>query len=238
MAFRPWPAHRPRPLAPTRHRIPRTSRGHDRRSREIARREFLRRILDANLLQAAPRFCDGRLFEGAIDAGRPLSDPTLPNQPATCLQGDSAPPERTRRRSGNLSTMDRLSTAQRSFLMSRIRGKDTAPELIVRSVLHRLGFRFRLHRRDLPGSPDLVFPSLRKVIFVHGCFWHGHDCHRGRAQPKSNVPFWTAKLERNKSRDLNSEGKLAALGWQVAVIWECELADGLWLERVLRFLEA
>lgn len=122
--------------------------------------------------------------------------------------------------------------------MSRIRGKDTAPELIVRSVLHRLGFRFRLHRRDLPGSPDLVFLSLKKAIFVHGCFWHSHDCIRGRMRPKSNVDFWSAKLDRNARRDIANIAELEALGWRSETVWECELADGLWLDRVLRFLRA
>lgn len=109
--------------------------------------------------------------------------------------------------------------------MRRVRGKDTAPEMTVRSVVHRLGFRFALHRRDLPGKPDLVFPSRQRVIFVHGCFWHGHHCRSGRNRPSSNTEYWTAKLDRNRSRDARNRRRLRNLGWRVLVVWECELKN-------------
>ncbi|WP_461328137.1 very short patch repair endonuclease [Bradyrhizobium barranii] len=107
--------------------------------------------------------------------------------------------------------------------MSRIRSKNTKPELAVRSMAHRMGYRFRLHRRDLPGTPDLVFASKRKVIFVHGCFWHGHGCKRGGSGPKSNGEFWSAKITRNRERDMRVRRELEAEGWKSLVIWECEV---------------
>jgi DNA mismatch endonuclease (patch repair protein) len=110
-------------------------------------------------------------------------------------------------------------------MMGRIRGKDTKPELVVRSIAHRLGYRFRLHRRDLPGSPDLVFPGRRKVIFVHGCYWHRHPGCRFAYQPKSNVDFWRGKFEANQARDAVALTKLKHAGWDPLVIWECESAD-------------
>jgi DNA mismatch endonuclease (patch repair protein) len=110
--------------------------------------------------------------------------------------------------------------------MRRIRGKDTVPELTLRRTLHRLGYRYRLHRRDLPGSPDLVFPRQHKVIFVHGCFWHGHGsgCPLSHV-PRSNSAYWQAKFLRNRRRDDKKLSDLAALGWQALVVWECELRD-------------
>ena len=118
--------------------------------------------------------------------------------------------------------VDKITKAERSENMRRIRSRNTNPELVVRSVVHRLGFRFRLHRSDLPSKPDLVFPSLRKVIFVHGCFWHVHkDCIDGSI-PKSRVAYWKAKLERNVGRDRLSRRALRKLGWKSLVIWECE----------------
>ena len=130
--------------------------------------------------------------------------------------------------------MDRLSREARSELMSKIRGKNTKPELAVRSLVHRLGFRFRLHRKDLPGSPDLVFPSRKKVIFVHGCFWHYHSrCSHGRL-PKTRVAYWTDKFERNRNRDKRVKRKLEKLGWRVFIVWECELHD---LERICKKLQ-
>lgn len=109
--------------------------------------------------------------------------------------------------------------------MSRIQGKNTKPELIVRRVAHALGYRFRLHRRDLPGSPDLVFPRLGKVIFVHGCFWHRHRGCKYSYSPKSNMAFWEKKFLRNIERDRDVVKKLRKLGWAVLVIWECETGD-------------
>lgn len=121
--------------------------------------------------------------------------------------------------------MDTLAPEQRSLLMSRIRGKDTGPELRVRQLAYALGFRFRLHRRDLPGSPDLVFASRRKAIFVHGCYWHRHAGCRYAYSPKSNVQFWQAKFAANVARDQIATKALREQGWQVLVIWECETRD-------------
>jgi DNA mismatch endonuclease (patch repair protein) len=122
--------------------------------------------------------------------------------------------------------MDRLSKEQRSALMARIRGRDTKPERHVRSRLFAEGFRFRLHRRDLPGSPDIVLPGRRVAVFVHGCFWHDHGCRRGR-RPGTNTAFWEAKFERNVERDRRSAVLLAELGWRVAVVWTCNLEGGI-----------
>ena len=119
---------------------------------------------------------------------------------------------------------DNRSRESRSALMSRVSSKNTVPEIIVRSLLHSMGYRFRLHSRDLPGKPDIVFRSRRKAIFVHGCFWHNHGCRIGRP-PKSNTDFWDLKLQRNKDRDRVNEDKLFSQGWQVITIWQCELSD-------------
>jgi DNA mismatch endonuclease (patch repair protein) len=133
--------------------------------------------------------------------------------------------------------MDTLSPEQRSRLMSHVRGRDTGPELLIRSMLHRLGYRFRVHRKDLPGTPDLVFPGRRCVLFVHGCFWHGHSCRCGR-RPSSNVAFWHEKIDKNKERDKRVQRQLRKSGWQVLAVWECETRDGPVLEKKLtRFLE-
>lgn len=124
--------------------------------------------------------------------------------------------------------------------MRRIRSKDMKPELIVRHLAHSLGYRYRLHRKDLPGKPDLVFPSRRKIIFVNGCFWHGHDdpnCIDGRRKPKSNLDYWLPKLARNKGRDKQHQAALEELGWSVLTIWECETKDQKQLvERLKAFL--
>ncbi len=118
--------------------------------------------------------------------------------------------------------MDKLSPEKRSENMRRIRSKGMKPELLVRSIAHRMGYRFRLHARDLPGRPDLVFRSRRKIIFVNGCFWHGHSCKEGRRVPKSNVDYWMQKIAKNKVRDAKNRRKLKADGWSVLTIWECE----------------
>jgi len=124
----------------------------------------------------------------------------------------------------------------RSANMRAIRSKDTQPEMAVRSLIHRLGYRFRLHRKDLPGKPDIVFPSRRKVIFVHGCFWHLHDC-KGAHIPNSNRDYWEPKLRRNKARDRMNLKALAQQGWDAFEIWECELKDSRAVGvRVKRFL--
>lgn len=115
--------------------------------------------------------------------------------------------------------------------------KDTTPELTVRRLLHAEGFRYRLHRKDLPGTPDLVFDSRRKVVFVHGCFWHGHACSRGNRQPKSNADYWITKVARNRARDATAIASLEASGWSVFTVWECETKDpASVLPRLLHFL--
>lgn len=110
--------------------------------------------------------------------------------------------------------------------MARITGKNTTPELHVRSLLHRLGYRFRLHRKNLPGKPDIVLPKWKTVIFVHGCFWHGHHCKRGskKRRPKSNIAYWNSKIDSNIKRDTKHRRALANLGWKYIVIWNCELS--------------
>jgi DNA mismatch endonuclease (patch repair protein) len=132
--------------------------------------------------------------------------------------------------------MDTLSPQRRSWNMSRIRGKDTRPELLVRSLLHRLGYRFRLNRKDVPGKPDLVLPKYQTAIYVHGCFWHRHYGCRFAYTPKSNLDFWSKKFARNVERDSEVAAKLKSVGWDQITIWECELADSLELERKLRSL--
>lgn len=107
--------------------------------------------------------------------------------------------------------------------MRAVKSRDTKPELAIRRLLHRLGYRYRLHRDDLPGKPDLVFPGRSKVIFVHGCFWHGHECPRGARAPKRNAAYWQSKIQRNKTRDFQNIVKLEVSGWRVLVIWECEI---------------
>lgn len=114
---------------------------------------------------------------------------------------------------------------QRSRTMRAVKGKDTTLEMRVRRLVHSIGYRYRLHRKDLPGKPDLVFPARRKVIFVNGCFWHQHDCPRGSRFPKSNVDYWVRKLERTKRRDGTNLERLSDIGWDVLVVWECEAGD-------------
>lgn len=134
---------------------------------------------------------------------------------------------------------DKLSTERRSENMRRIRSSNTKPELLVRKALHRKGYRYRLHRRDLPGSPDLVFPGRRKVIFVHGCFWHGHEAMTcpDRREVKSNKPYWGSKIASNKARDERNEARLKEAGWEFLTLWECDLRDAAeWQARVAEFL--
>jgi DNA mismatch endonuclease (patch repair protein) len=120
---------------------------------------------------------------------------------------------------------DVFDPAKRSAVMRRVKGRNTTPEMIVRRALTKLGARYRLHRKDLPGSPDLVMPGRRLALFVHGCFWHGHDCARGARTPKQNRDYWTAKIARNRSRDAQNRSALEAMGWRVETLWECELKD-------------
>ena len=122
---------------------------------------------------------------------------------------------------------DTLTPEQRSALMSRIRGQNTSPEMAVRRLVHGMGYRYRLHRRDLPGTPDLVFGPRRKVIFVHGCFWHLHQGCPFARMPKSRLDYWGPKLEGNRARDERNQRELERLDWDVLVIWECEIKQGL-----------
>ncbi len=128
--------------------------------------------------------------------------------------------------------------ALRRRTMQAVRSEDTKPELLVRRLVHSLGYRYRLHRRDLPGKPDLVFPSRRKIIFVHGCFWHGHECARGARAPKTNADYWTSKIRRNIERDAAAINALEADDWRVLVIWECQLKNATRLVSAIgRFLK-
>jgi DNA mismatch endonuclease (patch repair protein) len=134
--------------------------------------------------------------------------------------------------------MDTLTPAERSTRMSLIAGKDTRPELVVRRLICKLGYRYRKHPRAVPGRPDVALLGRRLAIFVHGCFWHRHECALGRL-PKSRLDFWRPKLEGNRRRDVRTLGELRATGWRVLVIWECELpASELLVERLKAFLDA
>lgn len=131
---------------------------------------------------------------------------------------------------------DTVTPERRSEIMSNIRAKGMKPEMAVRRITHAMGYRYRLHRKDLPGKPDLVFPSRRKVIFVHGCFWHQHgdaDCKIAR-RPKSNQDYWFPKLARNVARDAEHRARLTELGWGVLVIWECEVGSARGIEERIR----
>lgn len=119
---------------------------------------------------------------------------------------------------------DKLLPERRRYLMQQVKNKDTKPERTVRSLLHNLGYRFRLHRKDLPGTPDIVFPGRRLALFVHGCFWHGHGCRIGQL-PKSRLDYWHPKIEANRARDQRKEAALIEKGWRVAVVWQCELGE-------------
>ena len=121
--------------------------------------------------------------------------------------------------------MDNLTRERRARLMSRVRSKNTEPEMSVRRIAHSMGFRFRVHRRDLPGRPDIVFPKYRAVVFVHGCFWHRHPGCMKATIPKSNMQFWIEKFERNMQRDSRQTQRLRDAGWKVVVVWECQVAE-------------
>lgn len=133
---------------------------------------------------------------------------------------------------------DTLTAEERSERMRRVRAADTKPEMVVRRLIHGMGYRYRLHGKDLPGKPDIVFRGRKKVIFVHGCFWHRHsNCNLARI-PKSRRDFWVPKLEGNRKRDLRNQRALSAMGWKYLVIWECEIRDREAVaEKVRRFLE-
>ena len=121
--------------------------------------------------------------------------------------------------------VDRVSEERRSWNMSRIRARNTKPEIAVRKLLHSMGYRFRLHRKELPGSPDIVLPKFRTAIFVHGCYWHRHPDCRFAYTPKSRVDFWTRKFDENVARDRRVISDLSAAGWRVLIVWECEVRD-------------
>ena len=123
---------------------------------------------------------------------------------------------------------------QRSFNMSRIRDKDTKPEILVRKIIHHMGYRFCLHRADLSGKPDIVLPVHRKIIFVHGCFWHIHNCRYGKVKPKTNAKFWESKRQSNVARDRQNLRRLRKDGWKVLVIWECQTKDANRLKSKLK----
>ena len=127
-----------------------------------------------------------------------------------------------------------MTSEQRSRVMRAVKGKDTGTEMTVRRIVHRMGYRYRLHRKELPGKPDLVFGPRRKVVFVHGCFWHGHTCKRGDRIPKENRRYWTKKIARNKERDQEHVSALKVKGWKVLIIWECETKDTRRLEKRIR----
>lgn len=132
---------------------------------------------------------------------------------------------------------DTFTKEQRSKIMSRVKSTNTKPEILVRQLLHRMGHRFRLHRKDLPGKPDIVLPRHHKVIFVHGCFWHGHEGCPRAARPTTNVDFWNAKIDRNIERDGQNRRELEAEGWESLVIWQCQTRDIKALQNSLkRFL--
>jgi DNA mismatch endonuclease (patch repair protein) len=138
--------------------------------------------------------------------------------------------------SGEETRTDVFDPAARSAVMRRVKGRDTGPELRVRQALTALGARYRLHRKDLPGSPDIVLPGRRLALFVHGCFWHGHDCARGARVPKANRDYWTAKVARNRARDAGVQAALGEAGWRVETLWECELNDAASLRARLEAL--
>jgi DNA mismatch endonuclease, patch repair protein len=125
----------------------------------------------------------------------------------------------------------------RSRMMAAVRQKDTGPEIVTRKLLHRLGYRYRVHGKGLPGKPDIVFPSQRKVIFIHGCFWHRHTCHTGSRAVRTRSAFWKAKFARNQARDLRNEKELKHDGWESLTIWECETCDqSVLAKRLIAFL--
>lgn len=134
--------------------------------------------------------------------------------------------------------MDTMPKEARSALMGRIRSKNSTPELLLRSELHRLGLRFRIHRKELPGTPDVVFVSARIAIFVHGCFWHQHSKCKLASSPRSNVDYWEKKLERNVRRDAEAINSLRNLGWEVLVVWECETRDKVQFKNVVEGIQA
>jgi DNA mismatch endonuclease, patch repair protein len=135
------------------------------------------------------------------------------------------------------ASADKFDTQQRSAVMRAVKSHDTTPERAVRKLLSARGYRYRLQRKDLPGHPDIAFPGRRAAIFVHGCFWHGHDCKRGARMPKANAAYWRGKIERNAARDVKTKTALETLGWRSLIVWECEIKSDAALEqRLIDFL--
>lgn len=135
--------------------------------------------------------------------------------------------------------IERKAPLTRSEIMARVRGRDTKPELLVRRMLHAMGYRYRVNLSGLPGRPDVAFTRRKAAVFVHGCFWHGHDCARGARMPKANADYWCAKIERNRARDAEVRAALEALGWRTLTVWECGLGDREKLAAELReFLDS
>jgi DNA mismatch endonuclease (patch repair protein) len=132
------------------------------------------------------------------------------------------------------ASTDVFTAEQRSAVMRKVPGKNSSAELKLRRLLRRMGIGYRLHRKDLPGSPDVAMAGRKAAVFVHGCFWHGHDCRRGARMPKANADYWTAKIARNRARDATSTAALTTMGWRPIVVWECELKDEAALEEKLR----
>ena len=124
-----------------------------------------------------------------------------------------------------MTRIDPLTPEQRKKTMQHVKDKDTGPEMTIRRLVHKMGYRYGLHRKDLPGKPDMVFTSRKKIIFIHGCFWHGHNCKSGRKKPRTNENYWVSKIEKNKKRDVINRKKLKEMGWNILVIWECEIND-------------
>ena len=129
--------------------------------------------------------------------------------------------------------MDHLTPEKRSWNMSRIQSRNSKPELVVRSALHKAGYRFRLHRKDLPGKPDIVLPKYKTVIFVHGCYWHRHKGCKNTTTPKTNTEFWLNKFKENTKRDIRNQKALTELGWKVVIVWECEISNRDFLNNLI-----
>lgn len=215
----------------------RSGQAESERLRRIVRRSSARWVPQLNLVsQPAARPHRDRMLAPGIQRGATAEGAGWDDTRRLCetvkVTSDSQP-SRYSKREDVAGTVDRLTPLARSQLMSRIRSKNTKPEVAVRSALHRLGFRFRLHRKGLPGQPDIVLPRHRKIILVQGCFWHGHTC-RFASKPKSNEGYWERKIRANQARDVRNLAALVDLGWSVLELWECEIKNSQELELRLR----
>ncbi len=168
--------------------------------------------------------CRGRPTEHSVHRGRRFASRAgVLRRRACSVEADANPQE--------------VSAMERSEIMRRVRSKDTKPEMAIRIALHRAGYRYRLHAKELPGKPDLVFPARRAALFVHGCWWHGHSCKRGQRAATNNAEYWNAKINRNIERDKAAKRNLRRLGWRVIEVWECEIKNPKTLNRIKRFLD-